>query len=150
MRRYTVAAWIGISIVLGTGISLLLRTKLGVGAELANTSISGGRETSEVRQQIATEGSVQPPGQEQSGEGAVGRVRRTAVSSSGFAELPLPPVPSRVLPGHTFQSEQRSPGQLGHSLPSPPAPSKTLPDTIPGRSVHGPNGPDENALSELN
>jgi hypothetical protein len=149
MRRRTVAAWIGISIVLGTGIGLLLRTKLGVGAELANTSISGERETSEVRQQTATEGSVQPPGQEQSGEGGVGRVRRTAVSSSGFAELPLPPLPSRVLPGRAFQSEQRAPGQLGHSLPSPPAPSKTLPETIPGRSVDGPDGPDENELPEL-
>jgi hypothetical protein len=149
MRRRTVAAWIGISIVLGTGIGLLVRTKLGVGAELANTSISGERETSEVRQQIATERPVQPPGQEPSGEGGVGRVRRTAMSSSGFAELPLPPVPSRVMPGQAFQSEQRSPGQLGRSLPSPPAPSKSLPDTIARRSVDGPDGLDENELSEL-
>ena len=62
MRKGTVAAWIGLSALLGTGIGLLLRTQMVVGAKLANAAIiEVKRQPSEVLRRIVIGESEQKP-----------------------------------------------------------------------------------------
>ena len=128
MKRGTVAAWIGVSALLGTGIVLLLRTQILVGAKIANAAtIKVERELSEVSQQIFSGESVQNADEEHSRADGDGRVRQTAGDEVFRAALPSPPPPSRVLPGQSPTSDQDTTDNQGHLLPSPPAPSKILP-----------------------
>ena len=129
MRRPRAVACIVLSVLLGTGMGLFVRTQMVVGAKIANAEIINlERESSEVRQQTATGKFEQTPDDEQSPPVGSLPVRRTGTGSVPYAEMPSPPLPSRVLPGQLPRSGQRTPDEERQSLPSPPAPSKILPD----------------------
>lgn len=130
MRRRRAVACIVLSVFFGTGIGLLARTQMVVGARDANAAIVNlERDPSDASEQTAISEFEQKPAEDQSPPVRVLPVRRTGNGSVPFAEMPSPPLPSRVLPGHLPRSEQRTSDQQGHALPSPPAPSKVLPDT---------------------
>jgi hypothetical protein len=132
MKRGSVRAWIGVSVLVGTGIVLLLRTQILVGAKLASAAIfKVEREPSEVRQQIASGESEQNPDEEHSRANDDERVRQTAGDEIFRAALPSPPPPSRVLPGQSLKSDQDTTDHQEHLLPSPPARSKVLPQKHP-------------------
>jgi hypothetical protein len=144
MRKRTAVACLGLSVIFGTGIGLVVRSQVVVGAKVAKGAIiTLEREPSEIREQTATARSEQKPGEWQSRGDGDGRVKPTAVGSSVFAELRLPPVPSRVLPAPAPNSYRAAPRGQEQPLPSPPAPSKVLPDTVRGRLPEKPSPFDE-------
>jgi hypothetical protein len=70
-------------------------------------------------------------------------VRRTALHSIGNAALPLPPLPSRVMPGPIPGPDESAPDRRNHQLPSPPVPSKIPPGPIPENVHENPEALDE-------
>jgi hypothetical protein len=132
MGKGTVMAWIGLTAALGTGMGLLLRTQRVVAAKRGNAAITRvEQQPSELRQRIVTGESKQKPEEERSQADGAGHLRRTALRSILSPALPLPPLPSRVLPGPLPKSDQGAPNQQRHLLPSPPVPSKIPPGPIP-------------------
>ncbi len=132
MRKGTVAAWIGLAAVIGTGMGLLLWTQKVAGAKSGNSAvIKVQSQAGDGIQKIATGDFEQKPDEQQSQTDGDGYVRRAALRSIHLPTLPSPPLPSRVMPGPTPRSDQRAPDEQVHVLPSPPVPSKTPPGPIP-------------------
>lgn len=132
MSKRTAAAWIGITLALGTGMSLLRQTQAVVAAkpEKAATDEVERKPGNETQKFVAGEPD-QRPDLEHTPTDVDKHARRTAMRSIASATLLPPPLPSRVLPGPLPTPEQAAPERLGNLLPIPPVPSKTLPGAIP-------------------
>jgi hypothetical protein len=120
MKKRTVAAWTGVTMVLATGMSLLRQSQAVVAAK-------PGME----RQQIAAGEAERLPDVEHARADVDKQIQRTALRAMSSTTLPSPPLPSRVLPGPLPTSEQAAPEREGALLPMPPVPSKTPPGAIP-------------------
>jgi hypothetical protein len=131
MRTGKVAALIGLTAALGTGMSVLLRTHKPIVAKPGHAAITRvEHQPSEERQRIVTGESKENSDEEHSQTDGAGHVRRTALRSILSPALPSPPLPSRVLPGPLPKSDQGAPDEHSHLLPSPPVPSKIPPGPI--------------------
>jgi hypothetical protein len=131
MKRRTLAVSIGVSALLGTGIGLVLRSQMGVGATLASAAIiKSERGESGVKERIATAESEQDGDEAQSRAEGDRRVQRTAFDLAIPEVSHSPSPPSRVSPGQARMSGQDALQDPRHQLPPPPAPSKILPGSI--------------------
>jgi hypothetical protein len=132
MTKRTAAAWIGITLVVAAGMSLLRQTQAVVAAKpgiVATDRIE--RESGKGRQQIVA-GEVKQVREVVRMQVRVDEhIRRTFLRSISATTLPSPPLPSRVLPGPPPTSEQVAPERKVELSPMPPVSSKTPPEAIP-------------------